>query len=183
MQDACQTWHSFDGISLPLIRDFAEHWNAIRGDRPVPSRKDFDPIEAKRFLPHIILLDVIRPEMRFKGRLVGTSIVETLGFDYTGRCLDEVISEPYLSTLQKDLTEVAETGVLHYRVTTLAWEQREHAVYHRLYLPMTMDSDRVDLIVGIAGIVNWKDQAVLKNPIAAIIDSPMAQTARIVLQR
>jgi len=183
VQDACETWHSFDGISLPLIREFAEHWNAIRGDRAMPARQDFDPLEAKRFLPHIFLPDVIRPEMRFRGRLVGTAIVETLGFDYTGRCLDEVISEPYLSTLQEDLTEVAETGVSHYRVTTLAWEQRDHAIYHRLYLPMTTDSDRVDLIVGIARIVNWEDQTVQKDPIAAIIENPGTQTARIVLQR
>lgn len=181
MRDECQNWHSFDNISLPLIRDFADHWNDIRGDKPAPSRVDFHPENAVRFLPHLFLLDVIRPEMRFRARLVGTATVAAIGFDYTGQHLDEVISEPHLSTVERDLRDVAETGVLHYRVTTMAWDDREHAVYHRLYLPFTVNSDRIDMVMGIAKTVDDGDRTARKRPLAAIIESPATRTARIVL--
>lgn len=183
MREEGQIWDSFDGISLPLLQDFAEHWNDLRGDRAIPSRRDFKPENAVRFLPHLFLLDVVRPDMRFRGRVVGTATVAAIGFDYTGRYLDEVIPEPHMTTVRNDLIDVAETGVLHYRVTTMAWENRSHAVYHRLYLPFTVDTDRVDMVMGIAQIIDKRDSMVRKDPIAAIIDWSETETARIVLQR
>lgn len=181
MSDTTEIWESFDNISLPLVRDFAQYWDALRGNRRMPARKDFDPVDAKRFLPHLFLLDVLRPEMRFRGRLVGTQIVRELGFDYTGQCLDEVISEPYSSVLHEDLRAVAESGAPHYRVTTLAWDDRPYATYHRLYVPMSVDSDRVDIIVGIACIVDRSDAKASKDPIAAIIEGEQSFHAKILL--
>lgn len=182
MSENTKIWDSFDGISFPLIREFAQFWDALRDGRTMPARKDFDPIAAKRFLPHLFLLDVLRPEMRFRGRLVGTQIVTELGFDYTGKCLDEVIPEPYLSVLHQDLRTVAESGAPHYRVTTLAWDDRPHATYHRLYMPMSVGTDQVDIIVGIACIVDRTDDTVLKDPLSAIIDGNQTMQAKIVLQ-
>ncbi len=174
-----ESWDSFDGISLPIIRDFAELWHSLRGGRPVPSRRDFEPTEAKIFLPHLFLLDVVRPEMRFRGRLVGTMIVQSIGFDYTGKYLDEVISEPYNTQLHADLAEVAETGVLHYRIKKMEWNDRSFNTYHRLYLPMTVDTERIEIVVGIACLVDRNDNSVGQEPVAASIVKETSRVIRI----
>ena len=135
----------------------------------------------KPFLPHLFLLDVVRPEMRFRGRLVGTQIVNALGFDYTGRFLDEVISNSYYCALHEDLLDVAENAVLHYRVADMAWNNRPYARYHRLCVPLHTTDDRVDIVAGMACIVRDGGSGATTAPIAAAIDITVIQYSRIVL--
>jgi len=135
----------------------------------------------KPHLPHLIMLDVIRPEMRYRGRLVGTSIVDVLGFDYTGKCLDEVVPASYYDHLSLDLRDVAENAVLHYRVTDLTWNDRPHSRYHRLYAPLCRDSERIDIIVGMACVVDPNDPTTVTEPMTATIEGQTVQQSRIVL--
>lgn len=176
-----ETWDSLDHISMPLLRNFADHWNRLRGERRAPSRSDLDPAQLKPFLPHLFLLDVVRPAMRFRGRLVGTQIASSLGFDYTGRFLDEVISDSYYSTLREDLVDVAENAVLHYRITDMAWNKRPYARYHRLYAPLFTSGQRVDIVAGMACIVRQGDATAATEPLSAAIDSTVLRHSRIVL--
>ena len=36
-----------------------QYWLEKKGDRPMPGRRDLDPIEMPGLLPHVILLDVL----------------------------------------------------------------------------------------------------------------------------
>ncbi len=59
-------------------------WHTWRGERLLPSRRDFDLSMIKRLLPRMVLLDVrSADEVRF--RLVGTGITRALGVELTGR--------------------------------------------------------------------------------------------------
>lgn len=54
----------------------------------MPARSGMDPADMVAFLPHVILLDVLRGgELDFRFRLVGTYFGEFWGADPTGRCL------------------------------------------------------------------------------------------------
>jgi hypothetical protein len=63
---------------------FIRAWNRWRGDRLLPSRRDFDLGSIKRLLPRVILLEIRSPtEVAF--RLAGTWVTRVLGVELTGR--------------------------------------------------------------------------------------------------
>jgi hypothetical protein len=71
------------------VRAVYDYWLAKRGDRPMPRRADLDPSELKRFLPHLMLVEVTADVRRYIYRLVGTAEVEARGSDPTGRSVGE----------------------------------------------------------------------------------------------
>ena len=65
------------------------YWEEKRRGRLMPARADIDPFELKRFLPGIILIDVVADARRYVYRLVGTREVAMRGNDPTGRSMIE----------------------------------------------------------------------------------------------
>src|SRR5215469_5086608 len=83
-----QTAPSADIISHPTLVALHRYWDGKRGGRMMPSRRDLDPSEIVKLLPHIYMVDVLRDPLRFRYRLIGTAICAFLGRDYTGRAVD-----------------------------------------------------------------------------------------------
>ena len=72
------------------IRKLSEYWLAkARGG--VPSRSEIDPVDVRELLPNLMMIDMVGAPPRFRYRLVGTRVVQYTGFDFTGRCLDEMV--------------------------------------------------------------------------------------------
>lgn len=70
----------------PPIRRIWEYWNSCRGDRPMPSRRDLDPLDIPAdLLPGILLTEVLRAPPWLRYRLVGTAQVALRGRDPTGQ--------------------------------------------------------------------------------------------------
>jgi hypothetical protein len=65
----------------------ALYWRAKRGSRSMPARRDIDPVEMPKLLPHLVLIDHVGDRYRF--RLVGSELVYAYGRDYTGHYADE----------------------------------------------------------------------------------------------
>jgi hypothetical protein len=84
-----------DALSTePLLLSALDYWERKRGARPLPERRDIDPLELdRRLLPHLLLIEI--DGMRYRFRLVGTEIVRRLGFDPTGRQVEDVLSGAY----------------------------------------------------------------------------------------
>lgn len=86
----------FDPDTLPtVLGQLLTYWNRIKGDRLVPSRQDFDPIEIPRLLPYLILVEVVRNGIDgrfedFRFRLIGTHVDSRMRDRYTGRRLSEI---------------------------------------------------------------------------------------------
>jgi PAS domain len=57
----------------------------------VPSRSDIDPVDVRELLPNLMMVDMLGDPVRFRYRLVGTRVVQYTGFDFTGRCIDEMV--------------------------------------------------------------------------------------------
>src|SRR5215467_5972175 len=64
-----------DGIQSEMLRRLHDYWDAKRGDRLFPARRDLDPLEFGFALGHVVLVEVTRPPLRFRFRLVGTEVV------------------------------------------------------------------------------------------------------------
>lgn len=83
-------WHA-DAVAL---YDFWREQAARCVKSKVPPRSAFDPLEWRRLLPNLWILEVATP-FRLRFRLVGTRVAEQIRNDPTGRWLDEAM--PHLS--------------------------------------------------------------------------------------
>lgn len=123
------------------------YWSAKRGERPMPARRDIDPLElGTAILPHLMLVDV-EPGPRFRYRLFGTAVSEAFGMDATGRYIDVVMVGKYkdfLLGLYADLIAmkkpVYSTSIYGTRRDMKMWTQR-------LLLPLSSDGDAVDMVL------------------------------------
>ena len=84
-------------VSPPITDDRLQqaydYWRQIAAGRAMPTRKDLDPVDIPRLLPHVMLVEVERPG-RFRYRLIGTAIAQEQGLNATGRYVGEAIQNP-----------------------------------------------------------------------------------------
>ncbi len=77
-------------LDHPMLAALLAYWQDKRRGRLLPERRDIDPLEmAPALLPHLTLCDLFDRGTRARFRLVGTVVVKRLGFDPTGRYLDQ----------------------------------------------------------------------------------------------
>ena len=77
-------------VQSQRIRTLNTYWQA-KAKGKVPSRSDIDPVDVRELLPNLMMIDMLGDPTRFRYRLVGTRVVQYTGFDFTGRCLDEMV--------------------------------------------------------------------------------------------
>jgi len=75
---------------------FEEFWRALRGEKLVPARADFQPAKARRFLGDIVLMEApseTRPVYRI--RVTGQRFDNLIGANLTGRNNLDFMPEKY----------------------------------------------------------------------------------------
>lgn len=83
-------------LDHPTLALLSAYWHDKRRGRPLPERRDIDPLEmGATLLPHLLLCDLFDRGTRVRFRLVGTVVVKRLGFDPTGKYLDDVLGGSY----------------------------------------------------------------------------------------
>ncbi|MBI2254496.1 MAG: PAS domain-containing protein [Proteobacteria bacterium] len=129
------------------VRAVVVYWREKCAGRPMPGRTDIDPIDLKRFLPSIMLVDVVPDERRFVYRLVGTLEVAGRGYDPTGLSVAEAF---YAASLEEGLATyeyvVRERRPFCFRepyLTADNWHEEEDTIY----LPLSGDGQNVDKIL------------------------------------
>jgi hypothetical protein len=114
----------------------------------LPARADIDPLDLRRMLPALLLVDVVGPESRLRYRLVGTGIVERLGVDLTGQYLDEATGGPLLD-LETELYHVVIDRRSPVYCETLLRPDGTFGLSTncRLLLPLAGDGKTVDMVL------------------------------------
>lgn len=84
-------WTAIEQSNSPMVRALHTWWLAHPGASGVPDRRDLDPAALRSVLPNLFISDVEPEPFRVRYRLVGTKAVRTIGFDITGRYLDELL--------------------------------------------------------------------------------------------
>ncbi len=79
-----------DALQRPLNLEAFSYWSRIREGRPMPARRDLDPLDIPRLLPSILLIDVLHEPRDLRYRLVGTRWVWHFDRDDTGRLMSEI---------------------------------------------------------------------------------------------
>lgn len=120
-----------------------EYWSALKKDGALPLADRIDPLEMRRALGYVMLVDSIEDGEDFRYRLFGSAVAAVSGFDMTGKLLSEHAASAYLlefslalyrATMrrrQSVFSQYAPSG------TTLT------AQWHRVALPLTDASGAV----------------------------------------
>jgi hypothetical protein len=123
------------------------YWAMKRRDRFAPSRAHIDPIEMKRWLAGLMLVDVARPPIRLTYRLVGTRCVRARGFDPTGRAVQEGFFGPNLAEVMEAYRLAVEDHKVVYRWDISPSVDETQKIAEMLILPLSSDGRIVDMVM------------------------------------
>jgi len=162
----------------PILGPALTYWTQKRGARPMPRKRDIDPVELPpRLLPNIQIIEVIDGGARFRYRLVGTASVDAFGSDYTGRHPDEMFSDDRLNFIQSIYRRVYETGLPLFSLNRYHTTKNVDLFAYRIYMPLSEDGIQVSHILGIlryqsgvAADAGWREGAKL-DPFGQHIES------------
>jgi hypothetical protein len=137
-------------ISLePRFRALLDWWERKRAGRPLPDRRDIDPVElGPALLPHLVLADLVGGE-DCRYRLVGTEVVRRLGLDPTGNLLSEVFSGTYRVLLTALLGALMRERRPIWSSSLLPRPGRPPLETRRLSLPFTRGGATVEVVLAI----------------------------------
>ena len=85
-------WTAIEHNRSRMVREMHAWWLAHCAPDGIPDRRDLDPAALKLLLPNLFIADIEPKPFRVRYRLVGTKAVRTIGFDITGRYLDELLT-------------------------------------------------------------------------------------------
>ena len=134
-------------VQTPHLRHLYDDWRSWRGERSFPARRDFDPVDIRYVLGKLSLVEVLQQPLRFHYRVHATLFAERLGFDLTGKTLDQlpdidyrgIILDHFLFVLERRMPSVLR------RERRLADGRIWH--YEVLVLPLAGDGERIDMLM------------------------------------
>jgi hypothetical protein len=127
----------------PLFR----YWDKKRGSRRIPRRADIDPAELVRYLPALMIVDVVADDRRYVYRLVGTREVEARGRDPTGRPVGEAFIGSSRENVLANYDRVHLTGQPHVDLETVITTGHRLDNSHVIFLPLSEDDQTVTQIL------------------------------------
>lgn len=133
------------------VRELYRYWKAVRGDRRMPRRRDFDPIAVPRHLPGLLLIDVEPPDESgrpvFRYRVVGGWEIEARGHNPTGRTVDEGFHGASLENARRDYERVTGSGEPHYESLDFVDSCGVRLERESILLPLSEDGVEVSQIL------------------------------------
>lgn len=147
-----ETVDGFDGppIAHPKLRALHAFWHRCRGAGALPRRSAIPAEQFKPWMGHMMILEPVGAQPRFRVRLHGTRLYGYHGKDLTGWFLDDVVGEPVLSRITGPYVAAMRACMPQYDVISSPFAGG--TVHHlcRLVLPCAEDGCRVDrLLVGL----------------------------------
>ncbi len=161
---------------------FAAYWQGKRpADGRLPARSHLDPVEMKRWLGNLSILDVIDGGRDFMFRLYGSVLAQAVGFDMTGKSASDypggrqnVLIESYRAVLAARRPQLSSVIVrFSGRPVMPAWE--------RMVAPLAHDGAAVDKLIVLAyrveldgDLAAYRAEAALSDAVVTVLDNPRA---------
>jgi hypothetical protein len=138
-------------IRTTLLQRLHRDWDTRRGGREFPSRGDFDVLDFKYIIGQLALLDVAYGPLRFRFRLHGTGISQRVGYDMTGKELDELPPPLVRASVRRHFSEVVERRAPLVEVRERQIMDDRVVESEALAMPLSHDGKTIDmLMVGVA---------------------------------
>jgi len=131
----------------PILGPAYDYWRSKCRNGTLPRRRDIDPTEIPRLLPHLLISELVDGGTRLRYRLVGTAVVAAYGGELTGKHCDEVCLQ------ERRASAVAQYRLICERKQPLLLRHRylsSHQVpliCHRLVMPLSDDARTVNQFV------------------------------------
>lgn len=127
------------------------YWQMKRpGAGLLPGRQHIWPAEVPGLLRYVWLCDVEREPLRFRYRLIGSTISYLMSRDETGAWLDEAHENFESSPAYRDFVAAVETAAgVYYKGKPLFHLEKDYIAMERLLLPMARNGYDVDMLLGI----------------------------------
>jgi hypothetical protein len=149
-------------IRHPDGRRLYDYWNARRAGRRYPSRQDIDPLDLTFAFGNLLLVDVLRDPLQFRFRLIGTQIIQRMGWDLTGKTVDDIPDPTYREETRAAYRAAVESGQptvsQHERV--IRGQPRRFEV---LRLPLSDDDNAINMLLS---AVLYFDPLPRRSPLA-----------------
>jgi hypothetical protein len=134
-------------IRTAALQRLHRDWNARRDGRAFPARRDFDVLDLKYIIGQLSLLDVRHDPLGFRFRLHGTSIAQRVGYDMTGKDLDEL---PVIAV--RDGARHHFATVIERRAPLVQFREHQFVDDHVLdsevlALPLSLDGATIDMLM------------------------------------
>jgi hypothetical protein len=130
----------------PTLQRLYGYWNERRAARAMPARADIDPLDLGFILGHLVLAEVLGDPPRFLIRVHGTEITQRVGYELTGKVLDELPQNDFRRLTQQSFTTVVETGVPIHRLRDRVLDGKR-LQYETLILPLSKSGTAVDMLL------------------------------------
>ncbi|MBN9571278.1 MAG: PAS domain-containing protein [Alphaproteobacteria bacterium] len=137
-------------LANPTLAVLLDYWNAKRGARPMPARKDIRPNELKEHLGWVNLVDVLPGGQDFRYRLIGTLVTEYFLAESTGQTVSQAFAR-WGSAVQSTVLQLFSATARNRKVihasgapNTLA---RGFEAYESLFFPLSDDGETVNVIM------------------------------------
>lgn len=134
-----------DDLPGSKLKAAYRYWLEVKGDEPMPTRVDLNPAHMSKFLSHISLVDVEHDTGRYKFRLIGTESVRAIGFDPTGKYLDEI--DLMNSHLKERYDWLVKTKRPYIVSDKLRWVENSYLDFFSIGMPLTKDGENVDILM------------------------------------
>ena len=139
------------GTSLEIadarLRRLYDYWDARRGERAMPLRRDINPVDIPDLLGFVNIFEVQEGPRDFKVRLNGSEVAEMLGQDITGKYCSTVISGPDAVRCKMAFDICVDRCSPAIVETSLAFCDKPYIAQTMVVLPLSSDGERVDMII------------------------------------
>lgn len=138
--------HDPSVLQSDRLRQAYAYWDGKRRGRPMPSRRDIDPVEIPSLLSRLMLVDVLRDPLDFRFRLLGTEIVARSHRNYTGLRLSELPGKGPGSVVWNNCEQVVLYRAPFSRTPPYVGPDRYTTTVENLMLPLSEDGETVTMI-------------------------------------
>jgi CheY-like chemotaxis protein len=139
----------------PVLRRAYDYWREKAAGRRVPDRRDLDPVEIKDILPNLSIIEVgrMKGHVFHRYRLVGTRVVDALGYNPTNHMVEEFVENGNADFIRRVLRSVARSARPVYAASAFRASTTGLAT-ERVLLPLTRGSTSIRQIM-IAQTFDW----------------------------
>jgi hypothetical protein len=152
---------SHRGLWSHTLCHVVNYWCAKRKGRRMPARYDIDPLELRRLLPNIYLIDVLGSS-RYRYRLVGTTITGRLRTDSTGHFVDESLYGENAPLIVEMYDHVVDNRSPVINRGQSFWSEVDWMSYTSAVLPLSIDGETVTMMMGVMDF--WLTPRQLRSP-------------------
>ena len=136
-------------ITSGMIAAVAAKWDAVRGTREFPTRRDIDPVEFQAWLPYLSLVEIHSDgsdeSFRVHYRLVGTEVARFAQEDFSHKWLDETGWRPQIIAVNAALyRRVRETKAPVFGLSVVDWDKRQNYSFEWGLFPLSEDGHDIN---------------------------------------